>query len=800
MRISLNWLKEYVDLNVDVDTLARQMTMLGLEIEAIERPGAEVSQVYIGKILSIEPHPDADKLVVCKTDTGGPEPLQIVCGAKNMKVGDKVPTAIVGATLPGGFEIGRRKMRGIESQGMMCSVRELGLGDEHEGLMILPPTDEYPIGADAKALLGLDDVVFDIEVIPNRGDWASMIGVARELAALHGKPLRIPEIVLREEDPPASSLSSVTNDAPDLCPRYIGRVLSNVKIGPSPAWLCRRLEAAGQRPINNVVDITNYVLMETGHPLHAFDYEKLAENRIVVRRAASGETMQTLDDETRALNPDMLVIADAKAGQAVAGIMGGGDSEVGETTTKIFLESAVFKPGSIRSTSRALGLITESSQRFQRGADPEMAEYAINRAAMLMQELAGATLHAGLLDAYPAPFPKREVTLRYERTGLLLGTDIPPETQRNALVSLGFEIIAQNDASVTFGIPSWRHDVAQEADLIEEVARLFSYDNIPVTLPQAHRNEMIFAPQDATIRALRRYLAGLGLTEFFNWTFSNPELVRMASLPEEAMDMVALANPLSEKQATMRSSLVPGMLQNVAYNLNHGVDNLAAFEIGPIYKPLTGKDLPEQIERLAIMLTGEAEPAHWSRPGRPADFYDIKGYAQAVFAFFDLEPEFQKSDYPVLQPGQAIEIRLRNGMAGLAGKVCAGVLKAFDIDSEVYLLEIYLDKLLQQEVPVPRFESIPAFPPSRRDMALLIDKDIEAGNLLKTIRANGGKLLKSVEVFDVYEGGQIPNGKKSVALKLVFQAEDRTLTDADTDKAYNKILKQVQNDFGVALR
>lgn len=399
MRVSLNWLKELIDIPVGVDELADALTMLGLEIEAIERPGAGIKDVYVGRILSIEPHPDADKLVVCQTDTGRERPLQIVCGAKNMQVGDKVPTAVVGATLAEGFQIGRRKMRGVESEGMMCSARELGLGDDHTGLLILEP--DAPVGGDCAGLLGLDDVIFEIEVTPNRGDWASMLGVARELAARFGTTMRTPAVAFEESSPDAAALSSVTIENAELCPRYIGRVLTGVRIGPSPRWMQNRLIAAGQRPINNVVDVTNFVLMETGHPLHAFDCDLLKENRIVVRNPRPGETIRTIDGQERALSPEMLVIADGLAPVAVAGIMGGLQSEVGENTTRVFLESAYFKPASVRRTARALGMQTEASQRFQRGADPEMALYAINRAAMLMQQTAGAQVARGLLDEYP---------------------------------------------------------------------------------------------------------------------------------------------------------------------------------------------------------------------------------------------------------------------------------------------------------------------------------------------------------------------------------------------------------------
>ncbi len=798
MRVSLNWLKEYVDIDISPEELAHELTMLGLEIEAIERPGAEISNVFIGKILSIDPHPDADKLVVCKTDIGKEEPLQIVCGAKNMKPGDYVPTAVIGATLPGGFEIGRRKMRGIESQGMMCSARELGMGEDHSGLLILQ--GEPPLGADAKALLGLDDVIFEVSITPNRGDWASMIGVAREVAARFGKTVRIPEITLTESPTPASSLSSVTIEDAELCPRYIGRVLRNVTIKPSPEWMCRCLIAAGQRPINNIVDITNYVLLETGHPLHAFDYDKLGEHRIVARRATPGEPMTTLDGEKRELTNDMLVIADAKDPQAVAGIMGGGDSEVDDTTKNVFLESAYFKPASIRRTSRQLGLVTEASQHFQRGADPEMAVYAINRAADLMQKLGGAEITQGLLDEYPNRIPVREVRLRYARCNLLIGTDIPPETQRDALARLGFAITSSDAESATFNVPTWRPDVSMEVDLIEEVARLYGYDNLRVSLPQVRQSEMVFAPFEAKVRQLRRLLVDQGLTEVYHWTFSCLEDVQRTGLDAAYHDMVTLQNPLSEKQATLRSSMIPGLMNNASYNVNHGVTDMSVFEIGPVYRPVAGADLPEQHLCLSMLLMGQTDAKHWSCPQRAVDFYDIKGRVEAVLEFFGQRAVFNSVEFGPFQSGQSSAIMLDTQTIGYLGKMAHPVLKAFDIDPAVYVLELYLDPLLSCAQPAAQFQDIPAFPPSLRDLAVVVKASVPAGDLVKTVYDNGGKNLKQVNIFDIYTGEPVPKGKKSVALSLVFQSAERTLTDEETQKAIDKIVKKLQAEFEAELR
>ncbi len=798
MKISLNWLRDYVDVTLDPDDLAHRLTMLGLEIESIDRPGESIRNVVIGQILSIDPHPDADKLVVCRTDVGEGEPLQIVCGAKNMKPGDKVPTAKIGGVLPGGFEIGRRKMRGIESQGMMCSGKELGLSDDHSGLLILDA--DAPIGADAVAHLGLDDVIYEIEVTPNRNDWASMIGVARELAASLETTLRLPEFALVESPPEAERLSSVQIENPDLCPRYAGRVLTDVKVGPSPEWLCRRLMAAGQRPINNIVDITNYVLLETGHPLHAFDYQTLNENRIVVRTARADESIATLDGETRALSPEMLVIADATRPVAVAGIMGGAETEVGENTTQVFLESAYFAPVSIRRTARALGMMTEASQRFQRGADPEMARYALDRAAYLMQELAGAKTALGVLDNYPRPPEERRIRLRYARTHAMLGAKPAPDTQKAYLERLGFVAEASDAESCTFRIPTWRHDCTQEADLIEEVARLYGYDLIEPTIPAVRRTERVFAPNDGRLRRLRRELAGYGLFELVGMTFSSSAEVAAVGLSGAYLDMVPLQNPLSENLAAMRSTLLPGMVRAVQTNIRHGRRDVRAFELGPVYRPAPERELPEQTLRLGLVLTGNAEEPHWSRPVRTADVYDITGLIQAVGDYFGASLACAAAPFDAFDPDASAQVTLNGRAIGWAGCLTPAVRKAWDIEQPVFLAEVALEPLLDiPETPV-LFAPIPAYPPSLRDIAVLVDQSVPAGALVDAARTAGGKLLQRVDVFDVYTGKQVPAGKKSIALSLVFQSPERTLTDKATQKAWDAILKRLQDDFGAQLR
>jgi phenylalanyl-tRNA synthetase beta chain len=801
MKISRNWLNDYIDItDLSTEELADTLTLLGLEIESIEHPGEEIQEVCVGKILSIDPHPDADSIVVCKTDVGRDAPLTICCGATNMKAGDKVPTAVIGATLPGDFKITKRKMRGIASEGMMCSTKELGLGEDADGLMILP--EDYEIGTDIRPYIGLDDVVFEIEVTPNRGDWASMIGVARELSARLGRPLKTPDVAIAEEGPEIGTLTSVTVEDTARCPRYMGRMLQAVTVQPSPEWLARRLRAAGQRPINNIVDITNFVLLETGQPLHAFDYDKLAESRIVVRTAKDGEKMTTLDDEERSLDSETLVIADAKHPQCIGGVMGGAESEVGEGTTNIFLESAFFDPISVRKTSRKLALISESSQRFQRGADPEMAAWALDRAAALMQECGGAKVSTGVLDEYPEPMVPRQVTLRYARTNDFLGQPVPMDKQRAYLEGLGFEVIHSDAEECTVRVPLRRHDVSHEADLIEEVARLHGYDQFPATLPRVRQNDQVFAPEDNQVRGLRRFLVGKGLTEFYSWTFTNQADLDKCRVPlGDGRRPVALENPLSEKQALMRPTLLPTLLNSATHNLNRGNADIAAFELGPVYADETGEDAAVQSLNLGILLAGNAEPAHWTHEARPVDIFDLKGILEAVAAYTGKELTLEADDaVGPYQKGQSAVVRCGKDVIGHCGKMSVSVCDGFGFDALVYVAEVTVDALVKKAPKSAAFQEIPAFPKSLRDLAVVVDQSLPVGELVGTINKSGGKFLKEVEVFDIYTGDQVDSGKKSVAFRLAFQSPEKTLTDKNTQKFMDGIVKQLDKQHGAALR
>jgi phenylalanyl-tRNA synthetase beta chain len=753
--------------------------------------------VYVGQILSIERHPDADKIVVCQTDVGGEQPLQICCGATNMQVGDKVPTAVDGATLPGDFKIANRKMRGVESQGMMCSARELGVGDGHAGLLILPA--DVPVGADIRGVLGLDDVVFEIEVTPNRADWASMIGVARELAAKLGAALRLPAVSLVESERDITEVTSVTVEDSLRCRRYLGRVIEGVSIMDSPEWLAARLRAAGQRPINNVVDVTNLVLLETGQPLHAFDLDKMQEQLVVVRTATAGEKIRTLDGEERSLDEEMLVIADAERPQCVAGVMGGAESEVATGTTRIFLESAWFQPQAVRRASRKLNLISESSQRFQRGADPDMAAWAIDRAAQLIQAVAGGEILRGVIDVYPEPFTPVEVTLRYERANALLGSNLSLDRQRAHLEALGFELLSADDAASRYRVPLRRNDVSREADLIEEIARVEGFDNLPNTLPRVRAMSRVMAPGEKPLAALRHRLVDAGLTEIRNWSFVSVDAMRRAQLD---LPLVMLENPLSEKQAAMRPSLLPAMLESAAYNLNRGAQRVALFEVAPVYFPAEEEDeLPIQRQQLGVILAGGRLGLHWSSGESPAvDFFDIKGIAEHVAGLHVTPVTFAESSLPCLQAGQAVDVLLDGQKRGSLGKLDAAVARSFDIERPVFVMFLDIDDLLAREQIPAQAREISAFPASVRDIAVLVDANLPAAELTRSAMASGGGLLQQAEVFDIYAGKNLPEGKKSVALRLTFQSFEATLTDKKVGKAYDKIVKTLEHQFQATLR
>ena len=797
MNVSVKWLKEYVDFDLSPEALAERLLMLGMEIESIKQLGEGLDRVVVGRISTVEKHPQADKLVLCNVDVGSGTDTQIVCGAPNAREGLVAPVALVGAQLPNGLTIKRAKIRGEESQGMLCSEQELAISDEVSGLMELP--DDTQIGAPLVEALGLNDVVLELEITPNRPDCLSMIGVAREIGVTTGNPLRLPKVNVPSGTTDIHNLTSVTIETPDLCPRYAARVIQGVKIAPSPAWLQRRLETIGVGTINNIVDITNYVLMEYGHPLHAFDYHQLTENRIVVRRAKPGEKLKTIDAEERELTPDMLVIADAENPVALAGVMGGFDSEITNQTVDVLLESAYFHPPSIRKTSKVLGMHTEASHRFERGADPEGVIPALNRAAHLITEIAGGEICSGIVDVYPGKREAINIKLRPERANFVLGTEIDADEMRNILTCLGFAV------SDTFEVtaPTFRPDVAQEVDLIEEIARVYGFDNIPTTLPRGDIPIPKVDLKENLREHVKTYLLQCGMMEAMNYAFYHPNVfnrIRLASA-DPLRQAVQIANPLSEDQSIMRTTLIPSLLANAQHNRNHQINDVQFFECSKVFIPSETDEYPNEPERVAGIIAGNLGAGVYGDPLRPADFFDIKGVVEGMLdQCGSSDYTITHTDHPAFHPGRRAEIRIEDKALCVFGEAHPEVLGNYDLPHKAYLFELDFDRLVNVVEPMKQFESIPIYPSVNRDLAIVLDADTPASHPTEIIKAAGGELVSALQLFDVYTGEQVPEGKKSLAFAIEYRSTTETLTDEIVDRVHGGILEQLERELGATLR
>jgi phenylalanyl-tRNA synthetase beta chain len=758
MKFTYNWLKQYVDVEWSPSELADKLTFAGIEVEEMAAVGGGVlQQVVVCQVLSSDKHPNADKLSVCRVNDGHGE-RQIVCGAKNYKVGDKVPLALPGVTMPNGMAIKEAKLRGVESQGMMCSAEELGLPKGEDGLLILPA--DTPIGIKVSDALGGTDTVFDIEVTPNRPDWLSVIGIAREISALTGNPVKRPGVVIQESGDDIGKLTSVTIEAPDLCLRYTARVIRGVKIGPSPSWLKRLLEKVGLRPVNNVVDVTNYVLLECGHPLHAFDYNLLAEHRIVVRRAAKGEKFLAIDGSAHELTNDMQVIADANRVVALAGIMGGKDSEINEGTTDVLLESAWFLPANARKTSKQCGLASDSSYRFERGADIDGVIWASNRAAQLIQQLAGGQVATGIIDTLAKPIEKRRVRCRYAQVNRLLGVDVPPETVKKIFTGLSLAVISSDAQSCEVEVPTFRVDLEREVDLIEEVCRIYGVEKIPAKRQASIATVSEFDKQwDARARA-RQVLTALGFHEAQNQT-----LVGAGELK--------LQNPLSADQHALRAKLEPGLLANLRTNVSRHQYDVKLFEIGRVF----AADGKESLH-LALAVTGRRQPDSWETGTREArlDYYDVKGALEEV--------------------GEALGVPVTTEIRQISPVQA----KKLDLREAVYVAELDLGSLLASQTCEKIFRELPKFPAVVRDMALVVDDTVSHAEIVAAIEKGRNKVLEKVELFDIYKGGSIPTGKKSMAYSLTFRAADRTLTDAEVNGAHEQLKRSLVQTLKCEIR
>jgi phenylalanyl-tRNA synthetase beta chain len=793
MRAPLSWIRDFTPVEVPVDEIVRALNQLGLEVDAVEQPGEEVDGVLVARVLAVADHPNADKLTLVDVDTGDGE-TRVVCGAPNVVVGMIVPYAPVGARLPGGLTLERRKIRGQVSDGMILSERELGLGDDHDGILGLDPATS--VGADVRQVLGLDDVVFDLAITPNRPDAMSIVGVARELAAHFDQPFTVHEPSISTTGSATSELASLVVEAPDRCPRYVARVAA-VKLGPSPEWLARRLVLAGMRPISNVVDVTNYVLLERGQPLHAFDRNRLRGPGIVVRLAEVGERMTTLDGVERELTAADLLICDAaRTPQAIAGIMGGRTAEVSESTTEVLLESAYFEPTGIGKTSRRLGLRSESSARFERGTDPEGVGAGADRACELFAEIAGATVAPDALDEYPHPFERPRIEVRTERVNAVLGTELPPARVRDVLRPLEIDIVG---AGKTFTAvpPSFRPDLAREIDMVEEVARRIGFDAIGRTIPRSGEAGGLTRRQRDR-RLLADALVGLGVTEAMTISLVAPDDQARFGLT----GAIEVANPLRAEESVLRGALVPSLLLAAAHNAAHGQADVALFELGAVFgRPAAGEVLPDEREHVAAVLAGTVR----RRPvedDRPVDVYDAVDLVRALEAALGLAAlTLVAGDAPGYEPGRSAHVHVDGGAIGQVGEVAADVAQAVRVPGPVVAFELDAGALYDGTRREQRFREVSTFPLSAVDLAFVVADAVPAAAVSTTLQAAVGDLLEEVRLFDTFRSEALEaEGRKSLAFALKFRAPDRTLTDAEVGELRTRAIDAVTREHGAELR
>ena len=793
MRLSLNWLQDYIDTSdLTAEELADKLDLSGTAVENVFEEGAGLDKVVVAHIKKISPHPNADRLVLCDVYTGV-ETVQIVCGAKNMKEGDKVALALPGAVLPGGLQIKKAAIRGEESSGMLASEMELGLADESAGIMIL--SENLQAGERLDIALGLKDTILELEITPNRPDCMSMIGMAREIGAVLQRDYKIIAVKLQEATKNASDLAKVTIKNDTLCPRYIAKMIADVTVAESPDWMKQRLIAAGARPINNLVDITNYVLFEYGQPLHAFDYELLEGGQIVVRQAKAKEKIVTLDDVERVLTEDCLVIADAKKAVALAGVMGGASSEVNEQTKVVLLEAAYFNPQSIGATSRSLGLISESSIRFERGVDPNGVSYAADRAAQLMAELAGGKVLKGSVDVYPKPYKLRKLKLRPARANAILGTGIEAKKMVETLTSLELEAVSQNE-HLEVGVPTFRPDLEREIDLIEEIGRLYGLNKIETTLPKAS-NIGKATDLEMLTGQLRNQLSGWGLKEAINYSFIDPSDLKI--LPKEEQNTLNLKNPLSNEQSVLRPSLFPGLLNRLLFNVARSQENVRLFEMGTVFKPT--KVLPKEQKHLGFILSGNTHEVAWYSKEESVDFYNAKGLIETILRSLTIaeEPVFEPIQREVFHPQKCYRLIIDEEELGFTGQIHPAFARENDLKQAAYA-ELDLQLLLkyrQKEVP---FKEISPYPGITLDVALLVDKYIKHDEIVRSIREMGHDLLADIKLFDIYEGKGIEEGEKSMAYSLTYQSMERTLELGEVQKIHASILENLKAGLSAAIR
>lgn len=797
MLISLNWLKEYVDINESIEELENALTMIGQEVESIDILGKYLDKVYIGQIVEFGKHPDSDKLTLLKVDIAKGEPLQIICGATNHKLGDKVAVATEGAVLPGEFKIKKAKVRGVDSCGMLASEKELGIGKEDSGIIILP--ESAPLGTLLKDYLELNDVVFELEITPNRPDCLSHIGIAREISAYYNRKLKYPVSKINNTlSEKTENLISVDILAKNKSRRYTSRVIKNVKIGESPLWLQNRLKAIGLNPINNIVDITNFVLMEYNHPMHAFDLSKISGSKLIVREAKAGEKIVTLDEKERILEEGELVIADKDKIVAIAGVMGGANSEIDENTRNIVLEVAHFDANSVRKTSKRLGLSSDSSYRFERGIDVEDAEIVINRATSLIQEIAGGEVAQGIVDKYPVKYEKREIKLNLKKLYKFIGKELNADIVGNILTNLDIELVDIVDGVMTLIPPSYRDDLTRPADLYEEVIRMYGFNNIEAKMPLEDIKGGIVYPETMAIDSMKQYLSHLGLQEVINYSFVPKNAMDNINYKENTIDIL---NPISEEMITMRPSLIYSLLTNIRDNFNRNQFDLSLFEVSRTFRVQEDNKLANENPKVAIAIAGKGEKELWNAKPNDYDFYDLKAYVEGFLESCGLNRyQIERSENPTFHPGRSADIKLGKDIVGTFGEIHPDVAENLDIKKhKAYIAEFDINKILKYSKNKIAYKSIVKYPAVERDLAIVVAQDILVGNMITDI-SKCNNFIEKVELFDVYQGDKVVAGKKSVAINIILRSDKGTLEEKDINNAIEKILSTVNKKYNGEIR
>lgn len=810
MQVSIKWLKDYIDFTETPEQLADKLTMAGIPVENVVDPGEGLEKVVTGRIEKLEPHQNSDHLQICTMNVGLAENIIIVTGAQNVAEGQVVPVAMVGAHLPNGMKISKGKLRGVASNGMLCSAQELKLDleklpeEQKTGIFILP--SDTPVGIPAKDVLGLNDVVLEFELTANRADCFSVFGLVREIAAITGNKPHFPEIKVNEDDnTKLNDIFSVEIADPDLCSRFSTRMLKNVKIGPSPEWMQQRLEGAGIRSINNVVDVTNFVMIELGHPMHAYDYDKITGKKLIARRAIEGEELHTLDDTSRKAKGEMLVIADSEKAAGLAGIMGGFETEITDTTTTVVLESADFYGPCIRRTARACGLSSEASGRFERGVDSETTIKALDRAAQLLQEMGACTVCEGIVDVYPNPKQANYVTFTPEQINNHLGTNIAKDVMLNIITSVGFDVTKDENDEITVKVPSWRNDVTCMADISEEIARLHGFDKIKSTLPNGVSMQGTQSAKQTFIDKVKASLSSQGLYETISFALTNEETFNKLNIPQDSplRRAVPIMNPLSDEYPLVRTTLLSSIFDNLARNLARKNDDVALFEVGSVFFPkaLPVTELPDEVVKIAGAITGRRNAQGWNQTNDMVDFYDAKGIIEELLANLRVTRyTVEAGTHYTMHPGKTALFKKGRDVIATVGEVHPAVLSAYGITKPVYIFELDATIVMKYMAKDLKYKALPKYPATSRDLAMLVDVDVNAADIEKAMTKAAGQNLTQITLFDVYTGKQVEEGKKSLAFSLTFQSNDKTLTDAEIDPAIEKIVAKLQKDFNANLR